>query len=59
MARNTLIGALGTGLSDGIGSRITIMKEHLRGFKKNGIKNNIFNLSTRYFSKVLEYRKKR
>lgn len=50
---------IGGASTDGIGSRITIMKEHLRGFKKNGIKNNIFNLSTRYFSKLLEYRKKR
>ena len=44
--------------TDGIGSRVTIMKEHLRAFEKNGIENNVFNLSTRYLSKLLEYRKK-
>ena len=44
--------------TDGIGSRVTIMKEHLQAFKKNGIENNVFNLSTRYLSKILEYRKK-
>ena len=44
--------------TDGIGSRVTIMKEHLQAFKKNGIENNVFNLSTRYLSKLLEYRKK-
>ncbi|MBO7084008.1 MAG: glycosyltransferase [Bacteroidales bacterium] len=39
-----------------ISSRIAIMKEHLRGFKKNGIRNNCFRLSLRYFSKLLEYK---
>lgn len=43
----------------GIKSRVTIMMEHLRGFKKNGIKNNVFRLSTRYFNKIKEYRSKR
>ena len=49
---------MGGASNDGLNSRITIMQEHLRGFKINGIKNNIFRLSTRYFSKLLEYRKK-
>lgn len=31
-----------------------IMKDHLRAFKKNGIKNNVFRLSTRYVGKLLE-----
>ena len=39
-----------------ISSRIAIMKEHLRGFKKNGIRNHCFRLSLRYFSKLLEYK---
>lgn len=39
-----------------LSSRIAIMKEHLRGFKKNGIRNNCFRLSLRYFSKLLEYK---
>ena len=43
----------------GIKSRVTIMMEHLRSFKKNGIKNNVFRLSTRYFNKIKEYRSKR
>ena len=49
---------MGGASNNGIRSRISIMKDHLRAFKKNGIKNNVFNLSTRYFSKLLEYRKK-
>ncbi len=46
------IGGASTG---GIKSRVTIMREHLRGFKKNGIKNNFFRLSSRYFGKIQEY----
>lgn len=38
----------------GLNSRITIMKEHLRGFKKNGIYSNAFLLSLRYFYKIYE-----
>lgn len=41
--------------TDGIKARVRIMKDHLRAFKKNGIKNNAFRLSLRYFSKLLEY----
>lgn len=41
--------------NNGFKSRVTIMKEHLRSFRKNGIKNNVFRLSTRYFEKLLEY----
>ena len=44
--------------TDGIGSRVTIMKEHLRAFKKNGIRNNVFRLSLRYIDKLTEYLKK-
>lgn len=40
----------------GFGARIAIMKDHLKGFKKNGIRNNCFRLSLRYFSKILEYK---
>ena len=38
----------------GFNSRKTIMKEHLRGFKKNGIYSNAFLLSLRYFYKIYE-----
>lgn len=38
----------------GFNSRKTIMKEHLRGFKKNGICSNAFLLSLRYFYKIYE-----
>ena len=41
--------------TDGIGSRATIMKDHLRAFKKNGIRNNVFRLSLRYVDKLTEY----
>lgn len=44
--------------TNGIGSRVTIMKEHLRAFKKNGIMNNAFRLSLRYIEKLTEYLKK-
>lgn len=44
--------------TSGLKSHITIMKEHLRGFKKNGIRNSIFRLIPRYFVKLWEYRKK-
>lgn len=38
----------------GFNSRKTIMKEHLRGFKKNGIYSNAFLLSLRYLYKIYE-----
>ena len=38
----------------GFASRKTIMKEHLRGLKKNGIYSNFFLLSLRYFYKIYE-----
>ncbi len=38
----------------GFSSRKTIMKEHLRGLKKNGIYSNFFLLSLRYFYKIYE-----
>lgn len=38
----------------GLNSRVTIMKEHLRGFKKNGIYSNAFLLSLRYIYKIHE-----
>ncbi len=38
----------------GVKSRTTIMKEHLRAFKNNGIYSNAFLLSLRYFYKVYE-----
>ena len=49
---------IGGASTDGIGSRVTIMKEHLRAFKKNGIRNNVFRLSLRYIDKLTEYMKK-
>ena len=33
--------------TDGLKARARIMKDHLRAFKKNGIRNNVFRLSTR------------
>ncbi len=38
----------------GLNSRVTIMKEHLRAFKKNGIYSNTVLLSLRYFYKIYE-----
>lgn len=38
----------------GFNSRVTIMKEHLRAFKKNGVYSNAFLLSLRYFYKIYE-----
>lgn len=38
----------------GVKSRMTIMKEHLRALKKNGIYSNTFLLSLRYFYKAYE-----
>lgn len=38
----------------GFSSRKTIMKEHLRGFKKNGVYSNALLLSLRYFYKIYE-----
>lgn len=45
--------------TDGLKARARIMKDHLRAFKKNGIPNNVFRLSTRYFEKLLEFGKKK
>ena len=45
--------------TDGLKARARIMKDHLRAFKKNGIRNNVFRLSTRYFEKLLEFGKKK
>ena len=41
--------------TSGLKSHVTVMKEHLRGFKKNGIRNNVFRLTPRYFVKLLEF----
>lgn len=38
----------------GLNSRVTIMNEHLRAFKKNGIYSNALLLSLRYFYKIYE-----
>ena len=38
----------------GISANLTIMKEHLRAFKENGIYTNIFMLSSRYVLKIFE-----
>ncbi len=45
--------------TNGLKARARIMKDHLRAFKKNGIRNNVFRLSTRYFEKLLEFEKKK
>lgn len=45
--------------TDGLKARARIMKDHLRAFKKNGIRNNVFRLSTRYFEKLQEFGKKK
>lgn len=50
---------MGGASTSGLKSHVTIMKEHLRAFEKNGIKNNAFRLSLRYFDKLLEYVKRR
>lgn len=42
----------------GMKARRVIMKEHLRAFRKNGIRNNVFRLSLRYVDKLTEYWKK-
>ena len=42
----------------GLKARAVIMRDHLRAFKKNGIRNNVFRLSLRYFDKLTEYLKK-
>ena len=38
-------------------ARMVLMKEHLRAVKKNGIPNIFFRLASRYFEKLLEYRR--
>lgn len=38
----------------GFASRKTIMKEHLRGLRENGVYSNFFLLSLRYFYKIYE-----
>lgn len=38
----------------GIKSRIQIMRDHIRAFKKNGVYSNMFILSFRYFYKIFE-----
>lgn len=46
---------MGGASTSGIKSHVRIMKDHLRAFKKNKIKNNVFRLSLRYFSKLTEF----
>lgn len=40
-------------------SHSVTMQEHLRAFEKNGIKNNAFRLSLRYFNKLAEYTRRK
>jgi len=47
------LGGLST---EGWRSHVKIMKDHLRAFRKNGVKNNIFRLSMRYIEKLKEYK---
>ena len=44
--------------TSGLKSHVTVMREDLRGFKKNGIRNNVFRLMPRYFEKLLEFRER-
>ena len=46
---------LGGVSTNGIGSHIRIMKEHLRSFRENGVKSNVFMLSIRYLYKITEF----
>jgi glycosyltransferase involved in cell wall biosynthesis len=46
---------MGGASTSGWKSHVVTMKEHLRAFRKNGIKNNVFRLSLRYFSKLTEF----
>ena len=44
--------------TSGLKSHFYIMRDHLRAFRKNGIRNNVFRLAPRYFIKLFEYGKK-
>lgn len=46
---------MGGASTSGLKSHVTVMKEHLRAFEKNGIHNNAIRLSLRYFNKLFEY----
>lgn len=46
---------LGGASTSGWQSHKSIMQDHLRAFRKNGIPNNAFRLSLRYFYKLTEY----
>ena len=46
---------MGGASTSGWKSHTVIMQEHLRAFKKNGIRNNAFRLSLRYFNKLVEF----
>lgn len=48
---------IGGASTSGIKSHVTILTEQLRGFKKNGIRNNLFRISARLFEKLMEFRK--
>lgn len=50
---------MGGASTSGIKSHWIVMKEQLRSFRKNGIPNNAFRLSQRYFRKLMEYRNKK
>ncbi|WP_431440813.1 glycosyltransferase family 2 protein [Bacteroides hominis] len=41
--------------TNGLKSHIKILREHLRAFKENGIRANLFLLAIRYFYKVTEF----
>ena len=47
---------LGGVSTSGIKSHVIVMREHIRCFKKNGIKNSLLRLIPRYFIKLSEYR---
>jgi len=35
---------------------VNIMNDHLRAFRQNGIRNNVFRLAMRYIEKLREYK---
>lgn len=50
---------MGGASTSGWKSHAVTMREHLKAFKKNGIRNNAFRLSLRYFNKLLEFTRRK
>ena len=47
---------LGGASTSGWLSHVNIMNDHLRAFRQNGIRNNVFRLAMRYIEKLREYK---